>query len=367
MKITAVISSLRAGGAERVMSILCSTWAADGHHVTLLTFEDDRKAPHYSLHPNIVVRPLSLAGVSHGLANKMFANLYRVKTLRRAFSHAQPDVIVSFIDQVNILTLLAARPLKIPVIASERIDPAQYPIGRLWTILRRWTYPWATAITVQTERAARYFPESLHSRISIIPNPVPQLDAVPEPALTRTRLRVLGMGRLVHQKGFDILIDAFARIAPHHPDWDLVIHGEGPDRPSLENRISSLGTRASLPGITKDPASAMKSADLFVLSSRFEGFPNVLVEAMSQGLPVVATDCPSGPAEIVTNGTNGKLIPVDNVPAMATALSVLMDDATERERLGKAARDAVARFDLPDVANMWYALFDRVTRRHTEP
>lgn len=166
------------------------------------------------------------------------------------------------------------------------------------------------------------------------------------------------MGRLDRQKGFDLLIEAFSRIAAKHPDWSVHILGDGSERAALEALIESkhLAGRVVLRGWVDDPVAELRAAELFVLSSRFEGFPNALLEAMACGLPAVACDCPGGPAEIIRAGTDGLLVPPEDTAALAAALEQLMSDDELRARLAGRASEVKRRFSVERFFEQWEAV-----------
>jgi len=198
---------------------------------------------------------------------------------------------------------------------------------------------------------------------------IPDLIAAPEPEnqvrhKQETDKRVIvGMGRLVPQKGFDLLLDAFARIFQRHPQWSVEIIGGGPLKQELEKRAEDLkiSGKVHFAGEISNPFPALSQADLFVFSSRFEGFGLALCEAMACGLPVVSFDCASGPGDIVRHGVDGILVPPQDVEALATAMDRLMSDVAERERLASRAPEVLVRFSRDRILTLWQQLFDDLT------
>ena len=238
---------------------------------------------------------------------------------------------------------------------SERVDPASYGIGRIWNALRALTYPLAAGLVIQVPSIRSFFPGYLQKRIWVIPNPVirPGVAApVREPWP-----RILDVGRLNPQKGFDLLLEAFARVRPEFPEWRLDILGEGDERPALEAQVAQLGLEAScrLLGRRRDVLAQMRGAEVFVLSSRFEGFPNVLAEAMAAGMAVISFDCPTGPAQIIRQGVDGLLVPAADVAALAEAMVKLMGDPALRTSLATRAPEVLERFDEAAVFAEWDA------------
>jgi glycosyltransferase involved in cell wall biosynthesis len=359
VKLLFFIASLQCGGAERVCATLCNHWAEKGWDVTLATFDDGSEPPFFPIDPRVRRRTLGLRRRSTSVAHSVWNNLRRVPRLRRTILEDRPDRVVSFIDGTNVLTLLAARGTGIPVVVSERTNPARHRIPRPWRILRRLTYAWADAIVVQTEDAVRFFPAAWRRRIAVVPNPVPAAEAGPAPQRAKGgRRRIVALGRLDPPKGFDLLIDAFASVAGARPEWDLVIFGEGPERGALEAMIAraGLGARVDLPGVVATPREAFEGSDLFVLSSRYEGFPNALCEALAAGLPAIAFDCRSGPAEILRDGVDGRLVPAEDVRGLAVAILELTGDETRRRTLAARGPEIAQRFSVDRIAGLWEAI-----------
>jgi GalNAc-alpha-(1->4)-GalNAc-alpha-(1->3)-diNAcBac-PP-undecaprenol alpha-1,4-N-acetyl-D-galactosaminyltransferase len=360
MRIALVISSLGMGGAERVMSLMANYWAAKGWEITIITFDDG--GSFYQLDARVNIVGLKVRQDSSNVVIGLWNNLQRIQTLLGEIASLKPELVISFIDQVNVLTILATRSLNLKVIVSERVDPTLHPISPIWDNLRRWTYPFAAKIVVQTPGAVNYFSQQVQLPSHIIPNPV-IATTLEAPPIKNHRV-ILAMGRLTAQKGFDLLLKAFAKIAKQYPDWTLIIIGEGELRPELEALRDKLKLkeRVDFPGIIKSPQTAFDKANIFVLSSRFEGFPNALCEAMAHGLAVIATDCPSGPREIIRDGIDGILVQRENVAALSAAMASLMVDEQKRHDLSTCATEIATRFGIEKIMAMWEELLAEVVQ-----
>jgi glycosyltransferase involved in cell wall biosynthesis len=266
--------------------------------------------------------------------------------------------------------LIATRPA-LNLVAAELSPPGLITIGQEQMHLRshgralrrafRRSYPRLDALVVLTEQDRRRYDELLEGRVRLfrIPNTIrPNVG----PAAPLEGTTVLAAGRLTRQKGFDLLIAAFAQVAEAHPQWRLRICGSGPWRGRLERLANDdgLADRVSLPGPAEPLAAEMDHAALFVLSSRFEGFPLVLLEAMAKGMPVVAFDCPTGPAEVIEDHRNGLLVAAQDVDALARAMAEAMDDRALRGRLGAAAARTAQRYTIEAVGPQWDALLEQL-------
>lgn len=343
------------------MTNMANYWTEKGWEITLFTFVGEEEKPAYPLHERVNLTQLGIW--EHGKKVQpgidVFKKLWR---LRKALWDSHPDCVISFMDKVNVAVLAATRGLGIPVIVSERTNPWKFPIEPLWTRLRRWTYPFADALVVPSRRIAENLRPWLENRVVHIPNAVYNWDESRIPCTKRdTAHTLITAGRLEYEKAYDILVHAFSLVAAKHPLWELRILGEGKLRPTLEKQIGELGLngRVHLEGWVDDPYRYFRASRIFVLSSRFEGFPNVLFEAMACGIPAIAFACDYGPDEIVRHDVDGILVPPENVDALAEAMDRLMSDEQERRRLAERAPEVLERFSPEKVMDMWENLINR--------
>lgn len=360
MHLTLIISSLNPGGAERVLTDLANYWASKGHQVTLITLASPNAKPFYPLYSKVRLIQLDQTQNESSFLTRLGNILRRVFCLRKTLKTLKPDVILSFVDVMNLTTLLASTGLNIPVVVSERTHPAYHKLPSFYQQARKFLYPRASRVVVQTDSAADYFKKL--SNLAVIPN------AVKDPSFKKTNLsetvhQILSVGRLCPFKGFDTLIQAFARLHTHYPLLRLTIYGEGPERDNLQKRIASLHLqeKVSLPGAIQEIHKKLAEADLFVFPSLYEGFPNALVEAMSVGLPVLASNC-SGNIDIVRDGIDGRLFPVGDVEKLTTLMEELINNPKQRQRLGEQAQSVCNRFHPEHIFKLWDEVLAEASR-----
>lgn len=356
------------GGAERVAATLSNAWAARGDEVFLIPTRLPAAEPEYPLHAGVRFEPL--AAVMETAAGKGGV-IAKFRGLRRMIRTLDPDVVVSFLTNVNVTALVALPGLRAPLVISERVDPAaSIEMPYSLRLARKLLYQFADTLVVQTAAASmRYRGLLLRPPATVvIPNPLPApLQAATERATATDAAEggdIVAIGRLTPQKRFDVLIRAFARaFASGTAPWTLSIWGEGPLREPLQQLIrdSGLDGRVRLCGPTDDPWAVLAGAQMFALSSMYEGFPNAMLEAMALGVPCVAFDCPSGPRELALDGELAVLIRNGDEDALAEALQSLAADRERRVGLGRAgAESARVRFAEGSVLAAWDELFQRL-------
>ena len=365
-----LVPSLKAGGAERVASVLANHWAASGCVVTLATFEEARHDA-YALHPG-VDRVVIAPGVRKdgGLGASARA-VRRILALRALLRERQPGAAVGFMPPANVTLALAGIGLPGLVIGSERSHPPAVPIGAPREWIRAHAYRYLDAVVAQSRESDAWMRQHTRAReFAVLRNPVlwpmPKSEPLSDPAaaLTPGRRVLLMAGRLSPEKQVDKGIAAFAELAGRFPLWDLVAVGEGPSRSALEHeaRAAGLGDRVKFVGRVGNIGDWYARADLYLMTSRFEGMPNTLAEALAHGVPAISFDCDTGPRDLIRPEVDGLLVAQDDMAGLASALARAMADAGLRARWASRAGEIRERLSVARVAAQWEALAARLPR-----
>jgi len=371
MNIVLFIHSMSSGGAERVTAHLANQWAAIGHQVTVVT-QKPENADFYKLNSSINRVALDTARDSFGLWAAMRSNLIRALALRNVIETTSPHVVIGMMTSANVLVTLATIGICVPTIVCERTYPPHLAVGGLWSRVRRWTYPLATRVAMLTSEGLDWLQREIpQARGVVMPNPIPYPlpvtppELAPESVVACERKMLLAVGRMSEEKGFSGLIQAFASLTGQHPQWDLVILGDGPLRSILADQIRRLGLseRVLLPGRAGNIGAWYKRADLYVLSSRVEGFPNTLGEAMAHGCAAVSFDCDTGPRDLIRHDVDGLLVPSGDVGALAESLGRLMQDDALRTQMAVRALEVRDRYSMERVLGLWDQLFADACRQ----
>ncbi|WP_299576283.1 glycosyltransferase family 4 protein [uncultured Sunxiuqinia sp.] len=358
MKVLFFISSMRGGGAERVMSILCNHLTNRGHEVFLATNTSIPFA--YTLDENVKI--IDLYKENHSTKNKLLYFLRLYQNIRSIIKTIRPDISVSFIWSLNVHVLIAKTGLSAPVITSEHSTFTRIS-SRYEYFVRICLNKLAKKVIVLTEKDANFIGNRLNRMV--IPNP---LSYTPTTSKKERRENILAVGSIDRWegKGFDNLIRIWSNIHKQYPGWVLEIAGTGKSENFnyLKSLAQDLGVSSSVVflGFQKEINLLMQNSSVFVLASKYEGFPMVLNEAMSQGCACASFDCNTGPAEIITHNKNGLLVENQNMDKMQQTLSRLLNDKTLREKLSKNAIKDVERFSPGLIVDKWEKVMTEVRR-----
>lgn len=362
---------MEGGGAERVAALLANGWASKGNNVVLMPTFSERGNCVYPLDP--MVKLAFLSDLCPPQANRM-RRLIRLRSFVQTFA---PDVIVSFLPHVNIAAIIASAGLSIPVIACERTYPPalQPPIPPAYRLLRALTYPFASVLVAQTNATAGWLrSRSGRAPVVTIPNPVvlplpskpPILD--PGKVVGPDRKIILWAGRLDTWKRGILLIEAFGRLASELCDWDIYMLGSGPIEKELQKRVHDLelGDRVFLPGFVGNLGDWYKRADLYVMTSSYEGFPNTLLEALAHGVPSIAFDVLTGPRDLCGDSNRLMLLPDnDHVAHLEEALKSLTSDSRLRSAMSAVAAEIKVNYSEEAILAKWDELFLRFNTSFT--
>lgn len=345
-KITFFLGSLGRGGAERVISNLSQDYARRGWETNICLLLSYKVQ--YPLDTSTDV--IDLTG---GTASRTLRIPYWVKEIRQFIKVEKPDYIIAFAARINILVLLACIGLDTRIIISERNDPRFDGRGRIVNFLTMLLYPRAHCLVFQTKRAQEYFSERIKKKSCVIPNPV----TIDQVVSSIKEKKIVNVGRLTPQKNQKLLLSAFARIVTYHKDYILEIYGSGELRNDLINHSKELGIydHVFLKGIVSNIHECISNAEIFVLTSNYEGLSNALLEAMMMGLPCISTNC-SGIAEYIDDGVNGILVPISDEDSLVNALNRLINNPKLRENIAQTASTSMKSLSSCCINNRWKEL-----------
>ncbi len=350
--ITFIIADMGSGGAQRVAVNLVKAWVDQGQRVHVITWKPPESD--FFQFPAEVRR--SVLGPRPQNSGRVAAHLSNIKAMiriRRSLRQDKPKAVVSFITVTNIFVILASLGLKPRLVVSERNDPTRQNAGPIWAALRWILYRFADVVTANSQQAVQAMSSYVPARkLAVVHNPV-TLPA--EVAVSERSEILLNIGRLVPQKGQDLIITALSLLGAKAENWRIEVFGEGPERQNLIALSKRLGVaeRVSLPGTVPDPSPYYRRAGIFVLSSLYEGTPNVLLEAMAHGMACVVSDSVPGALEHVEDHVSGLVFRSGDAEHLAQCLSKLLEQPELRSRLGQEARRRMAAYSMENIASEW--------------
>lgn len=344
-KIMFYINAIHDGGAERVMVNLAMFFSKTGYDTFLVTSFRDKWE--YPLEKNVKRISLEDQEIKQ---SKLMRNVSRIFKLRKLCKKEKPDILISFMEEPNFRAILATRGLPVKTLVSVRNDPNKEYAGKMGVFVGKVLLPMADGCVFQTKEAQEWFPEKLQKKSKIIYNAVKEdfyhVERNPNHG------EIVTCGRLTEQKNHAILISAFAEVVKKYPYVTLKIYGEGTLRDTLQEQINELGIqdKAFLMGVTNSVEKALETAELFVLSSDYEGMPNALMEAMAAGVPCISTDCPcGGPRELFGERLKRRLVPCGDVRKMA----IKMNEVLKNSESGTLEKECAESFRPLYVNDLW--------------
>lgn len=365
MKITFVTATLTSGGSERVMSIVANKMQERGYEVEIICLND--QIVFYPINEGIKITHVEVEAGTKSLPKKLW-------WFRKYIQKTQPDVVIAFMVSVYTVTLLALMGIGIPVISSVRNDPAYSNLRK--KITRKLLLPRSAHVVVQTQQIKKFFNKGIQKMTSVIYNPVNERvfeisydndnddDNLGLKVKGKERLnRIISVGRLYPQKDQKTMIEAFAKVSEQHPDWQLVIYGEGPERKALESLVERLKVKDKvlLPGRSENIIDELNKSKIFCLSSIYEGMSNALVEAICVGLPIVTTKV-SGTEELIKNGENGFIVNIGDKESMAKALTKIIEDENLQNQFAEKNKAQAIKFETNTIVDQWEEVILKVKR-----
>ena len=352
-KIYFVINSALRGGAAKMMNYVADV-CADNYEVKVISIFDHESDE--TPNNRIEYKCLGLT------TNDRVWRIKAILGIRGIVSKEQPTVVCAFISDVAFMSRIATLHNKCIFCSAERGDP--YSLNKIWRILISWTYKSSDYCFFQLENAATFFGRKVVRKSYIIPNPLSEKN-YPAPFNGKRKKTVVSVGRFEYQKGYDMLINAFVKVHEQHPDYQLILYGNGSLEEELKQQVEVIGLRDVIffPGYSEHPMNDIKEQGIFVLSSRFEGIPNVLIEAMAVGIPTISFDCtPGGPAYLTDNGRRGGLVEANNVEALSDSIIELIEDEDKRSIYSSSGLEILNELTPQRINKLWLDAFSEIIK-----
>ena len=336
--------TLMQGGAERVISILSHYMIEKGYPVEILLLYD--REIFYDIDPRA-----RITIVERECGTR---NFFKCFIWIRKFFAEHAKIVISFLAPFNILALTAHLGLDSKIVVADRNDPRFIPSNKIVRALRDFSYRFADGVVVQTSHNKKYFSNAVQKKSAVIFNPIDLGEKAGLALKTLKKNKIVSVGRLMPQKNQKMLIDAFATVSKTYPQYELFIYGDGPERQAIEDlaKERNIADKVHMPGSVKDVFDQIADAELFVLSSNYEGMPNALIEAMCLGLPCITTNV-SGAEDLIQRGVNGDIVEVDNTEELVRKMIELLGDGERRDRYAKAAIKLNQKLNTKAIMDQW--------------
>ena len=365
MKILFNIGNLQKGGAERVIANLSNNLNNKGYDISIVIGPNEQSF--YKINQDVKIYAIDKNKV---YKNRIQKNILRIKELNKVIKEVKPDVIVSFLPEPSYRVLfIKVFNRKLKIIVSVRNDPKIEYKSILNKIAMKILYPKANGFVFQTAEARDFFCNKIKRKSVIIPNPLNEqfVDEKINKNKNKNKL-IVNVGRLEEQKNQALLIKAFNEVVKKHPEYKLIIYGEGTLRRKLEDMISDMGLNKNvfLPGNVNDVIDKLNEAEIFILSSNFEGMPNALMEAMAMGLACISTDCPcGGPRFLIKQDSNGILLKKDcDYKDMAEKINYLIENEQIRKQISNKAIEIRDELNPEKINEIWEKYIRRIGEKN---
>lgn len=354
-KIVFIINTLNVGGAAKMLRYVANIATEIFDSVFIICIYDTY------IKRGDLKSEIDVVGLGFEKINRLKRQFTMIGALKRTIKESSPKYVCAFIGHVNVMARIATIGMKdIIMMSAERGDPYTQPL--LWRWLTKWAYRKSDYCFFQLEKARDFFGEKIRTRSFVIPNPF--ITSYPvSPYFGIRKKTIVSAGRFGFEKCYNDLIEAFSIVHTKHPQYELIIYGDGPMLTSYKEQVKRLRleNHVSFPGYVKSVAKEIEQDGIFVLSSQFEGIPNSLIEAMSIGIPCIATDCtPGGPNFLLKNQERGILVNVHDTVAMAKAICFYIENPMVAKEKGSKAVEVVEEFKESNIHNMWINAFQTI-------